>query len=192
MALRADLIPNALTISRFPLALCVWPLRESPMAILGLMALAGLTDVLDGWFARRLRRSYLERGLPPPDIAHSKAIGAWLDPVADKTFVFFVLATVWFHYQPPLWQALTLFTRELIQAPLVLFYVSSESLKKRLDYDFTASLIGKATTVAQFVALTAVLFESRFAGGLCAAAGVLGIFAAASYVRRGMHTKKVD
>ncbi len=182
---RADIVPNLLTLSRFPLAGAVWLDAAQPVFVLILMAVAGLTDVLDGWFARRIRDRYLREGLSPPNLAHSKAVGAWLDPVADKTFVLSVLLVVLFVYRAPMWQVLVLFAREIVQLPLVVLYVSAPAFKKRLDYDFTAAIVGKATTVAQFLGLAALMMYPAASQPLVIAAGVLGVIAALTYLRRG-------
>jgi cardiolipin synthase len=68
-------LPNALTLSRlllaFPLGILI--LRENYTLALGVGILAGITDALDGFFARRLG-------------AFSRW-GAALDPVADKALI---------------------------------------------------------------------------------------------------------
>ena len=71
--------PNLLSLARIPLAL-LFPFasRSVPAALL-VLGLAGLTDVLDGWLARRL--------------GAETAIGAVIDPVADKIFALTVMVT---------------------------------------------------------------------------------------------------
>ena len=68
-------LPNALTLSRLLLAapLGYFILQENYQWALGTGLLAGLTDALDGFFARRLNA--LSR------------LGAALDPIADKVLV---------------------------------------------------------------------------------------------------------
>lgn len=189
---RAEIVPNLLTFSRFPLAGVIWLEAAEPLFVLVLMAVAGLTDVLDGWFARRIRDRYLREGLSPPNLAHSKAVGAWLDPVADKTFVLSVLLLVLLVYRAPVWQVLVLFAREIIQLPLVLLYISAPAFKKRLDFDFTAAVAGKATTVAQFAGLAALMLHPRLAPPLVVTAGGLGVIAALTYLRRGARAVEED
>ncbi|MEL7304770.1 MAG: CDP-alcohol phosphatidyltransferase family protein [Myxococcota bacterium] len=181
---RAELVPNLLTLSRFPMAGAIWIWPDQPLYVLALMGFAGLSDVLDGWFARRIRARYVATGLTPPNLAHSEALGTWLDPVADKTFVASVLVATWIVYDPPTWQIVSTFARELIQAPLVLLYIAIPSLKRRLHYDFTAAAVGKATTVAQFAALMAVMFGHFTAPWFTSIAGGLGVIAAITYFRR--------
>ncbi len=68
-------LPNALTVSRLLLALPlgIFILRQEFELALGIGLLAGLTDALDGFFARRLN-------------AFSR-FGAALDPVCDKVLI---------------------------------------------------------------------------------------------------------
>lgn len=64
-------IPNLLSFARFPLAAAFLALDAIPARV-ALIGAASLTDVLDGWLARRQQTTRL---------------GALLDPIADKTFV---------------------------------------------------------------------------------------------------------
>ncbi len=78
-------LPNALTISRLVLALPLGLLilRQEFALALGVGLLAGITDALDGYSARKL--GYLSQ------------LGAALDPVADKLLIlvsFFCMASV--------------------------------------------------------------------------------------------------
>jgi len=79
-------IPNILTVARIVAAPCValaFVVFDRPMAdwiALALFAVAGLTDFLDGWLARRL--------------GQISAVGAMLDPIADKAMVAIALAVL--------------------------------------------------------------------------------------------------
>src|SRR5579862_6468238 len=76
----ALLAPGLLSLARFPLALAfplVWP---RPALVAGVVALAAVTDVLDGYVARKLHQQTVT--------------GALLDPLMDKTFVLGVAATL--------------------------------------------------------------------------------------------------
>jgi len=68
-------LPNQLTLARIlaiPLLLFIYPLQFPSTNIICaiIFALAGITDILDGYFARRYKQE--------------SRIGALLDPVADK------------------------------------------------------------------------------------------------------------
>src|SRR5207247_1836226 len=92
---------NVLSLSRIPLGgAFAWALAGPsrghgrwwlPWAIL---FAAGLSDVLDGWCARRA----FARALGPSGAragATPSGTGAWLDPICDKVFVASVLTAIW-------------------------------------------------------------------------------------------------
>ncbi|HEX4405945.1 MAG TPA: CDP-alcohol phosphatidyltransferase family protein, partial [Polyangia bacterium] len=74
-------LPNLLSLSRLPLGGVFWAAlaRGQDALPFGVLATAAVTDVLDGWTARR-------RGADPA------GVGSWLDPICDKAFVGAVLA----------------------------------------------------------------------------------------------------
>jgi phosphatidylglycerophosphate synthase len=175
--------PNLLTLSRLPLAAVVWIRPESPLWVLGLMAVAALTDVLDGWLERRLRRRH---GLAP----EARTAGAWLDPLCDKTFVLSVIGAVAFARTPPPWVLALVAAREILQIPPLAVYLVRPALRARLRYDFTASLLGKATTTAQFFAIGAILLGHPSTVPFALAAGTLGTAAAVLYFLRGLARRR--
>jgi phosphatidylglycerophosphate synthase len=144
------------------------------MAI-GLLALAALTDVLDGWVARR-------GGPRRPGDPHR---GDWLDPLCDKLFAAAVVVGLYITRQPPLGLLFLLLTREILQviAVTVLRLVPALHRVSR-DYDFRAHLLGKATTVAQFTASALLVMGNRFAPALCVLCAVLGLASVALYIYR--------
>ena len=179
-------VANLLSLSRLPLgALFAWTLGRAsgrPWSSLAVLALAGLSDALDGWFARRAQaRRPGGKARPTP-----AGMGSWLDPICDKVFVATVLGAIWFQSRPPLgWVALTL-TRELAQLPLSLFYAAIPGLRRWLQYDFRASVPGKAATVVQFLAIAALVFRSVLAHPLAIASCVIGLVALGDYLRRAV------
>ena len=169
-------LPNLLSLSRLPLGGLFWvtlgPTTTRAFLALGVMALAAATDVLDGAVARK-------RGLA------TAGTGAWLDPFCDKMFVGAILATLLFKQGVPLTTIALIITRELLQLPLVLVYQFVPSLRHWLRYDFRASVLGKAATVTQFIAI-AMLILGWPARPFAWAAFALGITALADYVRRAI------
>jgi cardiolipin synthase len=141
------------------------------------MVLAGVTDVLDGWLARRLRRRQGREG--------ERDIGAWLDPLTDKVFVVSTLAAVAWALRPPLWILPLVAARELAQVPLF-FFLRLRGLERR--YDFRASFVGKLATVLQFAVVAALLLRHPSRDALAAAAGAAGLAAAAYYGLRAVRT----
>jgi cardiolipin synthase (CMP-forming) len=168
-------VPNLLTLSRPALGLAVWMLRDQPTIILGLMAMAAATDVLDGWVARRrARRLRLPLTSSP---------GVWLDPLCDKVFIAFVLAAIYVRFGLQLgWVALVL-TRDLLLGPIVVVYRSIPALRRRRRLEYQSAQIGKLTTVAQYLAAGAFVVRSPSAPLLAMAAGASGLGAVIHYAR---------
>lgn len=166
-------VPSLLTLVRVPLGLLLWVAPGNLAWVLGLMVAAAVSDLLDGWAARR-------QGLPPENL------GAWLDPLCDKFFVGCAILAVWFVHAPPWWMALVASARELLLVPLVTAKMLLPSLRNRA-VPFRAKLLGKATTVAQFGLFAAVLSGWRDAWApLAVLCGVLGAAAATQYTLRAL------
>ncbi len=167
-------LPNLLSLTRLPLGGLFWvalgPTPAHPARALGVMALAAVTDVLDGTVARH-------RG------ADVSGAGSWLDPTCDKLFIAAVLASLHFERGVPFGILATIVARELLQLPMVIVYRVSPTLRRWLRYDFRASLLGKAVTVTQFLAIAALMlgWPARALAGLAFA---LGVTALVDYVRR--------
>jgi cardiolipin synthase (CMP-forming) len=170
-------LPNLLSVSRLPLGGLFWLALgrgpSHPELPFGVLAAAAVTDVLDGWVARR-------RGLNPA------GIGSWLDPICDKLFVGSVLAALYVQRRVPLGVLALIVTRELLQLPMVLVYRTSATLRRWLRYDFRASLLGKGATVVQFLAVSALILDHDVAWRLALLAFALGVLALGDYIRRAI------
>ena len=170
-----------LTLSRIPLGILFWVAIPRPRWAFAVMAVAALTDVADGAFARRARRVADARGVtlgPGP--------GAWLDPLCDKVFVLSVLVATYVKLGPPPYLLAAIATRELVLVPLAAIYRLTSRLRARMHYDFRAGPIGKATTIAQFLAIAAILLGHPLQVLLALFAAGIGLLAAIHYIRRGV------
>jgi phosphatidylglycerophosphate synthase len=171
-------LPNVLSLSRLPLGGLFWgALARGPGHALepfAVLAAAGATDMLDGYVARR------RFGTNPA------GMGAWLDPFCDKLFVGSVLAALYFQRRAPLPLLVLVVARELLQLPMAVLYRASPTLRRWLRYDFRASVLGKAATIAQFLAVSALILDRRAAWPLAMLAFGLGLTALADYVRRAV------
>jgi cardiolipin synthase (CMP-forming) len=174
-------LAHLLTLSRLPLAGLFWLVVGNPGSALVVLVVGAATDVVDGPIARFVMRRRAARGEPAPS-----RVGEWLDPLCDKTFVLSVLIAVWWTLDPPRWMVLAIATRELILAPIAAVYRFTPWMRGRLKYRFRAGPLGKATTVLQVGALTALLFGHPSATPLAIAAGVVGVLAATHYILRGV------
>lgn len=179
-------LPNMLTLVRLPLAGLVWVMPASSTWITAMLVLAAVTDMADGRVARALRARRLARGDDPGRVGEAHAVGAWLDPLCDKTFVVSTLAAIAYGFDPGLGVIALIATRELILVPLALTYRLSPALRELFRFDFRAGLLGKAATVCQFAALASILFWSPAIWSTAILAGVVGGAAAAAYLRRAV------
>lgn len=169
-------LAHALTLSRIPIAVIFWLTYGDWRWSLGLVALAALTDALDGTVARRAKRRSKD---PRP------SIGEWLDPLADKAFIILVLAAIQAH-DPVSWGLIALIVaRELVLIPLATIY--RLVIHGRGTHAFQADAIGKAATIAELVAIAALVVRSQLVIPLAVIAGTLGLIAVVHYIVRASH-----
>jgi CDP-diacylglycerol--glycerol-3-phosphate 3-phosphatidyltransferase len=142
-------LPNKLTVGRFALTVVfLWalfsPIRYNDTLALVLFSLAGATDFLDGWLARRHRLI--------------TNFGILMDPLADKimtcsAFIAFVESTHQSPHPPvtvEAWMVIIIVARELTITGLRLLAASKNVV-------LAAERYGKHKTVSQIVAIIALL-----------------------------------
>ncbi|HHU82650.1 MAG TPA: CDP-alcohol phosphatidyltransferase family protein [Firmicutes bacterium] len=134
-------IANGLSILRLLLSpLIFWAFMFSRRRfILLLWLVTGLTDVLDGWVARK-------RG-------EITELGKILDPVADKLVLGFSLAGLIYRYNLPLWVGLVYLVKETAQLLGGLF------IFRRQRITLPSNLWGKAGTTLFFTGFFLYLFS---------------------------------
>jgi cardiolipin synthase len=161
-------IPGLLSLSRLPLALLFPFVHRSVSLSVVLLAMAGLTDLLDGWYARHFHQE--------------TATGAVLDGIMDKAFVLSVFATLVGTGMLSIVDVIILSAREVGEAVLI---VLALILKPRpVGSDRPANYLGKAATVLQFVAVLVVVVGGGLRTFCVYAAGACGILAATVYALR--------
>jgi len=170
-------LAHALTLSRIPLAVALAYAYGDVGWAVGVIAVAALTDTLDGTVARALQR----RGHVHP------AIGGWLDPLVDKVFVAIVLAVIAVRSGDLLVIAL-IGARELVMVPLVAVYLARHRPARALRAD----ALGKAATVAQFFAVAIAIGLPAYALPAAAITAALGLAAAGHYVVRELRAAPRD
>ena len=139
-------IPNILTLVRISLApvfvvAFYIPVQWNYVLATVIFVVAALTDMLDGYFARRL-------GQVSP-------FGAFLDPVADKLMVAVALVLLVERY-PSLWlvlPAIVIIGREITVSALREWMAEVGSAGK-----VSVSVPGKVKTVLQMVALSCLIW----------------------------------
>jgi CDP-diacylglycerol--glycerol-3-phosphate 3-phosphatidyltransferase/cardiolipin synthase len=141
-------IPNLLTLLRIGLipvfvALFYLPTSWAYLACALVFAIAALTDWLDGWLARKLEQT--------------SALGAFLDPVADKLMVAAALVLL-VQRDPAPWMAvpaLVIIGREITISALREWMAQ---LGERAQV--AVSTIGKVKTAVQMVAILLLIYRS--------------------------------
>ena len=161
------LAPGLLSLARVPLAFAFPFVVEDSSWALAVLVAAGVTDVLDGYCARRF-------GQVTPT-------GAALDPVTDKLFVLTVAVTLVRSGHFTLLSVLLLSTRELLELPLVVWFAASPGARSARAEKPSANVFGKLATVLQFTAVIWTLFGWSVAELAIGATAVIGVLAALSY-----------
>lgn len=159
-AVRALSWPDRLTLLRVLLVpvLLLAHLGGAYFTAALLFAIAGVTDYVDGWLARRLRQS--------------TPFGAFFDPVADKLMVVTVLVLLAGTWGSP-WvtlPALLIIAREVLVSALREWLAE---LGHRAAV--AVSWLGKVKTTVQMVALTVLLWVPPAAGAAPPFPGAAGL-----------------
>jgi cardiolipin synthase len=170
------LLPNLLSGARLPLAVAFPFASGSATLALGILGVAGLTDVLDGWTARRL--------------GQATPVGALVDGVADKVFAASVLGTLIASGLLSPVGALLLATRELAELPLAIRVLASKRARLT-QIDRRANVLGKFATVLEFATVLAVITQLPGRGVLLAATGAVGAAAGVAYWLREVRALRV-
>jgi CDP-diacylglycerol--glycerol-3-phosphate 3-phosphatidyltransferase len=134
-------VPTTLTLLRILFTVVIVLLLLLPgwlpnAVALGCFILASLTDWLDGFLARQRRQS--------------TALGALLDPIADKILVLGILGTFVWRGLIPAWMVLVIAAREVLVTALRLMAV-------RRGIVLPAEQTGKWKTTAQMVTVGLIL-----------------------------------
>jgi CDP-diacylglycerol--glycerol-3-phosphate 3-phosphatidyltransferase/cardiolipin synthase len=175
VAAELALPPNLLSLARLPLAALFPLVASSPVGAVIVLLCAGVTDVLDGWAARRW--------------GMTTVTGAILDPISDKLFAIAVLATLITHATLPLWALAPLLAREIIEAPLVIWIASSRQVRRRRATRARANVPGKLATAVQYAAVLSAIAWPDGLRALVVAAGVTGLAAGVGYWARELSSR---
>jgi cardiolipin synthase len=166
-------LPNLITIGRILLVpVIVWAIGSNRMLFAFLLFLAaGISDAIDGFLAKRL--------------GMTSAIGAYLDPLADKALIVSVYVALGISGGLPPWLVILVVSRDImiVAAVMLSWLIDKPVAVKPLA-------VSKANTAAQIVLPTVVLaslgLEIDFGRliPLCiAAVAALTLVSIAAYVR---------
>jgi cardiolipin synthase (CMP-forming) len=167
--MRARDIPNAITVVRILLVLpLLWALMQAKwnLALL-LVALAGLSDALDGFLAKRF--------------AWSSELGGILDPIADKTLLLSCFFGLWQWTGFPGWLFGLMLLRDVI---IVSGAVVWWRMHKK-NFRATPSYLSKITTTVQIFLAVFFLASTAFAWQLHAVMNAVFVVAAALTLASG-------
>lgn len=164
------LVPCLLSLARVPLAAAFALALKRPLLELVILATAGLTDVLDGWYARRY--------------GQVTATGAVVDPITDKLFVLVVVVALLSTGRLSPLALLVLATREIGELPLVLWWMFSHTRRRARVEQPMANLMGKLATTLQFATVASALLETPYTDEILVLTGISGVAAAATYWQR--------
>lgn len=155
-------VPNLLSASRFPLAAAFLATEQTPVRV-ALIGAASLTDVLDGWLARRQQTTRL---------------GALLDPIADKTFVLVAISAFLVAGEITTLEYCVILLRDFATA---IGFIVAYLLSGLNPKNFKARISGKVVTVLQLATMLALVLYSSLLRPLIWLVGAVSVWAVIDY-----------
>ncbi len=156
-------IPNLLSLSRLALAAAFVALSE-PGQRVAIILVAAFTDWLDGFLARRARRT--------------TRWGALLDPITDRIFVFTAVCVYLIERQLTWVEYLIVIFRDIMTA---IGFVVARNVSWLRPITFRARLAGKVVTALQLLLLVAVLVQPALVDRLVPLIAVVAVYAVIDY-----------
>lgn len=156
-------IPNMLTIFRMLLVPVFAFLFLSDMKLQAILvfALAGLTDVLDGWVARKFKME--------------SDIGKLLDPLADKMMALCVVGVLVYAGYLPYWIIVAFAAKEIFMI------IGSYALYKK-EVVVKSNIFGKLATVFFYAAVFALYFSRGIGVIMMYFAVIVSVLALLNYI----------
>jgi CDP-diacylglycerol---glycerol-3-phosphate 3-phosphatidyltransferase len=139
-------LPNRLSVIRIlfiPIIIILISSEDEELMLASclLFIIAGITDGLDGYLARKM--------------SMTTKLGLYLDPIADKLLVSSVLIALTYYRLIPLWVTIILVAREFLINGLRSFYAME-------GVTIYPSFSGKLKTALQIVGIACILFSSFY------------------------------
>ena len=140
-------VPNILTIIRFLLIpiIVMFAFQDNYIATIIMLTVSGLTDVLDGYIARKF--NFISN------------FGKLMDPLADKMTQIALLGTLAIQKIIPVWIIVVVIIKEFLM-------VSGASFLYGKELVVSSKWYGKLTTVLFYVAIVCSLFTQYWNGTL--------------------------
>ena len=133
-------IPNLISLARILLVpVIVWAIASNEMQVaFGLFVVAGLSDLVDGFLAKRFRMA--------------TELGAYLDPLADKAMLVSIYVTLGIVEAVPRWLVILVVSRDImIVTAVILSWLVDKPVKLK------PLLVSKLNTLAQVLLAAFVL-----------------------------------
>lgn len=165
-------LPNLLSLARLPLA-AAFLLVDSLTGRAIIVAAVGLTDLADGYFARRMP-------------SHDRRSGALIDPITDKLFVLIALLAFAARRDISIGMLLIVLARDIFNT---LAFFALKALKWPIQ--FRARLSGKVTTVLQLAVLVALLFWRAAVAPMVYLVGLASFVAIVDYSRAALRQRRL-
>ena len=156
-------LPNTVSLSRVVLALA-FVLVSEPWDRIALIAVAGFTDFIDGWLARREKSE--------------SNTGALLDPLADRIFVFVAISTYLVEGLLSTGQYFIFLTRDLATAAGFIVAKIIPTLRPAV---FRARMLGKIVTVVQMITLITIIVVPELTEPLILTIGLISLASIIDY-----------
>ena len=156
-------LPNAVSMSRLVLA-AVFVAARDPIARFALVAVASVTDFLDGWLARRQHATTRS--------------GALIDPIADRVFVFTAVCAFLVEGAISTASYFILLSRDIMT---LIGYVVARSVPWLRAVEFRARWLGKVVTALQLLTLVAVIVAPSAVPTLVIVVGAASAASVADY-----------
>ncbi len=156
-------VPNVISSSRVVLAVAFVLSNDTPTRIV-LVAVAALTDFLDGLVARLSNQR--------------SAVGALLDPIADRLFVLAAVSAYLLKGLLGTGQYFIFISRDIATA---IGFIVARIIPWLRPVTFRARLLGKAVTVLQLATLIAVLVKPSVIAWLIIGIAVLSAMSIFDY-----------
>lgn len=140
-------VPNILTIIRFLLipVIILFAFQDNYIATILVLTLSGLTDILDGYIARKF--NFITN------------FGKLMDPLADKATQIALLGTLTIQKIIPLWIIVIVIIKEFLM-------ISGASFLYGKELVVSSKWYGKLATVLFYVAIVCSLFTQYWNGYL--------------------------
>jgi cardiolipin synthase (CMP-forming) len=138
-------VPNQITLLRLgflPVFLSLISYEDYKWALL-VLVVSGLSDLFDGWLARRLNQR--------------SSLGAYLDPIADKLLLSSSFVILAYKHQIPWWPTIIVLSRDILILVVAIVIILISGYRP-----FPPSIFGKLTTFFEIVLVFTVVLVAAY------------------------------